>query len=151
MNKSWSPGVSALTRPIWKQEGKYKLACACHFISWLVRACFLCISPNMAFHQRDFATCSPLSFPSSTFETQLQTISFSRLRLTVSRLAPDRTVIEKDVLEDWQCKSASCFVRSRQWFKTREWLWFFSLLYTNVWKVSYGNKFSHPAAISWQI
>lgn len=73
--KSWSPDVSTLTRPIWKQEGKYKPAFACHFISWLVRACFLCISLNMAFHRRDFAVLPPpLRYHRSTFDSQLQTI-----------------------------------------------------------------------------
>ena len=47
-------------------------------------------------------------------------------------------LIENDILEDGQCKSASCFVRSRQWFKPRRGLWFFSALYrcaeSKLWK-----------------
>lgn len=63
VDKGWSPGVSALTRPFTEQRRKHKPACACHFISWLVRACFLCISLNMAFYPRDFATSTPPPHP----------------------------------------------------------------------------------------
>lgn len=128
--KSWSPDVSTLTRPIWKQEGKYKPACACHFISWLVRACFLCISLNMAFHRRDFAVLPPpLRYHRSTLTLSCKQFIFKTHWVTVSRLALDRIQIENDILEEGQCKSHSWFVRPRQRFKPRECSWFFSTPY----------------------
>lgn len=118
LTKAGAPVSRALTRPIWARKGKYKPACAQLLISWRVRACFLCISPNKAFHWR---VCAPRSHSSSS-NSQLQTISSHRV--TVSRSAPGQSQMQSDILEDGQCKSPSHFVRFRQCFKPKKWLGF---------------------------
>lgn len=136
VDKSWSPGVSALTWPIWKQEGKHKPVCACQFISWPVRACFLCIGPDMASHCRDFTTGPLLPLeshhrppsPALWIVSCKQFISKTQW-VTFSRLAHDRISIENGFLENGRCISRWCLVTSRQWFKPRGRLWFFSTMY----------------------
>lgn len=73
-----------------------------------------------------------LSFPLLLFGLSAANNLFSSHRVTASRLAPDRIKIENDILENGQCISTWCFVRSRQRFKPRKWLWFFSTVYQCV-------------------
>lgn len=90
VNKRWSPGVSALTKPIWKHEGKYKPG---RFLPLHFLAGKGLVPVHQPKHRRD-SWVSAFCFWLSTANNV-----FTRHWVSVSTLTPDRILNSKLCVE----------------------------------------------------